>query len=186
MIAFALSKGVIAHVSRHVGVPEDLVKSLAEQHFCSQARLASLCSTERLDADQMHFDSVPVRTCSTILSAPEPAAAASQHNSVATSSTDVRIDASRLKMANTCSACRLRHSFAVSRRLTRDSARRLRKSSRRGVGADVDTPARQPCCESRILALATDGERQLIIRYHDTRSSQALIDHDYRGHLCRR
>ncbi len=53
------------------------------------------------------------------------------------------------------------------------------RSLRRGVGADVDTPARQPCCESRILALATDGERQLIIRYHDTRSSQALIDHGH-------
>ena len=60
------------------------------------------------------------------------------------------------------------------------------RSRRRGIGADVDTPARQPCCESRILALATDGERQLIVRYHDTRGSQALIDHGHRGHLCRR
>ena len=60
------------------------------------------------------------------------------------------------------------------------------RSLRRGIVPDVDTPAREPCCESRILALATDGERQLIIRYHDTRSSQALIDHGHRGHLCRR
>ena len=60
------------------------------------------------------------------------------------------------------------------------------RSLMRGIGTDVDTPTRQPCCESRILALATDGERQLIIRYHDTRSSQALIDHGHRSHLCRR
>ena len=60
------------------------------------------------------------------------------------------------------------------------------RSLRRGIGPDVDTPAREPRCESRILALATDGERQLIIRYHDTRSSQALIDHGHRSHLCRR
>ena len=36
------------HVTRHIGIPEDLVEPLAEQHLCGQSCRSSLCSTERL------------------------------------------------------------------------------------------------------------------------------------------
>jgi len=105
---------------------------------------------------------------------------------------------SSVRLASTCSASdlrepsqdgsrgsvsRKRHSLGLSRWQTHLEGEGI--SGRRGVGTDVDPPTRQPSCEAGVLALATDSERQLIVRHHDAGGSQVLIDNSHRGHLGR-
>ena len=117
------SQGSDAHVSRHVGVPEDLVKPHAQQHFC-EVTPASRASA-RLNGSR---GSNAFRFCAGTNMTHDPECSRTPRRSSPTQSRGKplrptsQIDASRLKTANDVFSSRQRHSLAVSRRPTRISA----------------------------------------------------------------
>ena len=47
-----------------------------------------------------------------------------------------------------------------------------------GLGLDVDPPAREPRGQSRILTVAADGERELVVRDDHDRLHLLVVDYD--------